>query len=97
MKGIFLENVKLTELADMVAEKVCQRQSERQPVVSKSALISESDEFLNTEEVCKILDISRSTLQRYVQEGLPSSKIRRRCIYRRSDIDSWVESKKKAQ
>ncbi|MDR0700241.1 MAG: helix-turn-helix domain-containing protein [Tannerella sp.] len=48
-------------------------------------------EWLNNEEVCNLLHISKRTLQTYRDTGaIPYSKIGRKCYYKTSDIEQFI-------
>lgn len=49
------------------------------------------DKFLTSEEVCEMLRISQSTLNRIVLDGdLPRYKLRGSCRYYASDVQAYI-------
>lgn len=53
-------------------------------------------EWLNNEEVCDLLHISKRTLQTYRDTGtIPYSKIGRKCYYKTSDVERFINQKQK--
>jgi len=52
-------------------------------------------EFLTVAQVTELLHISRMTLYRHMRAGdLPYIKIGRRVLFKKADIEAWLESKK---
>jgi len=53
------------------------------------------DPFLTRDEVMRYLRIKRSTLQRLMnRKEFPWFKLDRRVLFKKSDIDRWIESKR---
>lgn len=53
------------------------------------------DKYLNVEEVCKFLKISRSTLFKLKKEAkLPYAKLGGTLIFDRDDLIKWVDDQK---
>jgi excisionase family DNA binding protein len=53
-------------------------------------------EWLNNEEVCDLLHISKRTLQTYRDTGtIPYSKIGRKCYYKTSDVEQFINPSQK--
>ncbi len=51
----------------------------------------EKDKWLDNDEVCELLQISRRTLQSYRDNGiLPYSQIGRKCYYKVADIENLI-------
>jgi excisionase family DNA binding protein len=49
-------------------------------------------EWLNSEEVCSLLHISKRTLQAYRDTGaIPYSQIGRKCYYKSSDVERFID------
>ncbi len=49
------------------------------------------DKWLDNDEVCELLQISRRTLQSYRDNGiLPYSQIGRKCYYKVADIENLI-------
>lgn len=77
----------IDQLASAVAEKL---QANLQPEQSQQ---DSEVNFMNKGEVAAYLHTSRTTLDRWIaNEGFPSSKIGGRYIYKREDVDRWVEA-----
>jgi excisionase family DNA binding protein len=53
-----------------------------------------SDRLLSQKEVLEYLGISSETLLKLRKEGLPYLKLRKRVLFRKSDIESFLESRK---
>ncbi|MBD3183462.1 helix-turn-helix domain-containing protein [Candidatus Poribacteria bacterium] len=52
------------------------------------------DEILSTEQVMKLLSVSRPALYRWIEtQGLPVKRIGRNYRYRKSEVLEWFESK----
>jgi len=52
-------------------------------------------EFLTLKEVANYLQLNERTLYKWAQKGsIPASKLGSTWRFRKSDIDSWVETKK---
>ncbi len=55
---------------------------------------SELDEFLNTEEIAKVLKKNVATIQRWCREGeLPAAKLGRTYMVRKRDFEEWFKAK----
>ena len=55
---------------------------------------SRHTEWLHNGDVCKLLNISKRTLQHYRDTGvLPFSQIGHKCYYRREDVDRLLKTK----
>jgi len=52
-----------------------------------------SADYLTKKEFMAYLKISRTTVDRLMQQGLPYIKLERRVLFRRSEIDAFLESK----
>jgi len=49
--------------------------------------------YFSREEALKYLGISRTLLDRMIREGLPYIMVGRRRLFRKEDIDAYMESK----
>ena len=50
------------------------------------------DEYIDSTEVCRLLQVSRKTLDRYREQDLiPYTKIKKRVYYRFSDLDAFMQ------
>jgi excisionase family DNA binding protein len=64
--------------------------------LSKSPSQQLTRKWLDTEAVCRILRVSDRTLMKMRNEGaLPFTRVRRRILYRASDIQDWLEKRVK--
>ncbi len=53
-----------------------------------------SDEFMNTEDIAKVLRKNVATIQRWCREGeLPAAKLGRTYMVRKQDFESWYKYK----
>lgn len=52
-----------------------------------------SIEYLTKKELMDYLKISRTTVDGLMRQGLPFIKLKRRVLFRREDVDSFLESK----
>jgi len=53
-----------------------------------------SDSFLNVDEACELLRIKKSWLyQNHQHFGVPSHKIGRKLVFKRSELVDWVSSR----
>lgn len=43
-------------------------------------------------EVAKYLKVKKRTIWRYIKNGLPNKKVGRKVLFRRSEIDAWVDA-----
>ena len=81
----------LNRLKDHVGELT--RQVE---FLSKSPTVQLTRKWLETEAVCRILHVSDRTLLKMRNEGvLPFTRVRRRVLYRASDIQQYLENRVK--
>lgn len=54
-----------------------------------------TDELLTKEEVLEYLKISHQTLYKLMKnDSFPHMRLERKLIFRKSDIDAWLESKR---
>lgn len=54
----------------------------------------EIDEFLNTEEIARVLKKNVATIQRWCREGeLPAAKLGRTYMVRKRDFEEWFKAK----
>jgi excisionase family DNA binding protein len=52
------------------------------------------DEFLNTEDIAKVLRKNVATIQRWCREGeLPAAKLGRTYMVRKQDFETWYSEK----
>jgi predicted DNA-binding transcriptional regulator AlpA len=57
-----------------------------------------NEQWLNNEAVCRLLQISRRTLQTFRDTGtIPYSKIGRKCYYRASDLEQFINQSQTKQ
>jgi excisionase family DNA binding protein len=49
--------------------------------------------YLTKREAAEYTRVSIATLERLMRKGLPHIKLERRVLFRREDIDRWLESK----
>ena len=55
------------------------------------------DRWLIVDDICKYLSITKDTVYKWIeQKGMPASKIGRKWLFRKEDIDDWVKSKSNA-
>ena len=60
----------------------------------KSKLAQPSSTWLDTRAACDRLDVSRGTLYKLVDEGLPAFYLSARNLrFRSADLDIWLESR----
>jgi len=52
-----------------------------------------SGEYMTKVECQEYLRISKSSLEKLVKEGLPRIKLDRKVIFRKADVDKWLERK----
>jgi excisionase family DNA binding protein len=50
-------------------------------------------EYMTKAECQEYLRISKSSLEKLVKEGLPRIKLDRKVLFRKADVDRWLESK----
>jgi len=56
--------------------------------------IIDFDEFLNTDEIAKVLKKNVATIQRWCREGLlPAARLGRTYMVRKSDFESWYRDR----
>jgi excisionase family DNA binding protein len=83
----------------MAAKKKKQAKTEDAPSLSVSQLAVPFDmpipsEFLTKDDLIKYLKISRPTINRLMkQKAFPFIKLARRVLFRKADIDRFLESK----
>ena len=55
------------------------------------------DRWLIVDDICKYLSITKDTVyKKKKKKGMPASKIGRKWLFRKEDIDDWVKSKSNA-
>jgi excisionase family DNA binding protein len=52
-----------------------------------------STEYLTKKDLMTYLKISRTTVDGLMRQGLPFIKLKRRVLFRREDVDRFLESK----
>ncbi|MDW7761653.1 MAG: helix-turn-helix domain-containing protein [Acidobacteriota bacterium] len=52
-----------------------------------------SSEYLTKKDLGDYLKISPATINRLMKQGLPHIKLERRVLFRKADVDKWLESK----
>jgi len=63
----------------------------RRPIIESM----NKDEILSKEQTTKYLKISRGSLLRLMQSrDIPYFKLGRRVLFRKTDIDAWLETKR---
>ena len=85
MNVIMMESEAYQNLIDRIEriEKFVVRATERQ------AALDDDDVWLDNDQVCKLLDVSPRSLQRYRSEGkLPYMTSGKKCRYRLSDVEN---------
>jgi len=56
--------------------------------------IIDFDEFLNTDEIAKVLKKNVATIQRWCREGLlPAARLGRTYMVRKSDFEGWYRDR----
>lgn len=50
-------------------------------------------EYLTKKELMAYIKVSRTIVDKLVRQGLPHIKLDRRVLFRRGDVDKWLESK----
>ena len=62
-------------------------------VVQKYTPIFKEEKWLDNQEVCLMMNITKRTLQTYKDKGLlPYSKLNRKNYYKRSDVQALLEA-----
>jgi excisionase family DNA binding protein len=51
-------------------------------------------EYLSKKDLATYLGISKGTIERLMKQGLPHIKLERRVLFKQSDIDHWLETKR---
>lgn len=59
--------------------------------------MSQEPEFITTPELCGWLRVSKSTVSRWRNEGLPHYGKTRAYRYKKSEVLSWLNSQQKEQ
>lgn len=55
-----------------------------------------SDKLLSVKEIAKILGVSDRTVREYIyNESLPAIQVKKRYRIKRTDLDNWLEVKKR--
>ncbi len=60
-------------------------------------MTQEQSPVLNTEQAARYVGLSPSTMAKLRMRGgnVPHIKIGRRCLYRREDLDAWLEANRR--
>lgn len=76
------------DFADQVAAAVVARlQAKQEPPANDSP-------YMDKVKAAAYLGISRGKLDTLIKQGLPASKLNRRYVINRHDLDSWIEQHK---
>lgn len=55
------------------------------------------DKWLTVEDICKYLHATRDTVYKWIeQKDMPASKVGRKWLFKKDEIDAWVKSGKAA-
>ncbi|MDD3151182.1 MAG: helix-turn-helix domain-containing protein [Candidatus Gastranaerophilales bacterium] len=64
----------------------------------KTSAVEKYEAYMTVEDVCRYLVATKETVYRWIKKkGLPAHRIGKRWMFRRSKINSWVESGKAAE
>ncbi|MBI5063189.1 MAG: helix-turn-helix domain-containing protein [Desulfatitalea sp.] len=51
------------------------------------------DKWFTVDEICKYLNVSNETIYKWIDQiGLPAHKVGRRWMFKREQVDRWVQS-----
>lgn len=51
------------------------------------------DRWVTVDEICAYLSVSNETIYKWInQMGLPAHKVGRRWMFKRQQVDNWVQS-----
>ncbi len=51
------------------------------------------DKWFTVDEICKYLNVSNETIYKWIDQiGLPAHKVGRRWMFKREQVDHWVQS-----
>jgi excisionase family DNA binding protein len=92
MEKLILSNVSLEDLATTLAEKVreIQLKTYQQEPIAK-------DEFLNVQQVSDLLGLALATIYTLTcRKKIPYLKKGKKLYFKRSEIEAWLNSGKKA-
>lgn len=80
-------------IEEKIFEQMVQRLADFSKEVKELCLDGKTNvEWLDNQDVCNLLSISKRTLQSYRDNGtMPYSQIGHKCYYKRSDIESLIE------
>ena len=54
-----------------------------------------ADKWLTVEEICAHLSLSKDTVYKWIKEKqMPASKVGRKWMFKKEDVDHWVKSGK---
>ena len=88
-----IEQITSEKLLDVISERIENRFLPILEGISKKLILEKSSEFINTKEVCKMLQITPPTLSNYRKHGIiPFFRIGNKVRFKRSQI---IESLKK--
>ncbi|RED48799.1 helix-turn-helix domain-containing protein [Seonamhaeicola aphaedonensis] len=87
-KSILLHNITPNELKDLI---IADLKIELEKILNR---VNEQENY-SVDEVSKLLDCSKLTVYNYIKKGvLPASKIGRRHIIKKSDLDASIKEVK---
>jgi len=50
-------------------------------------------EILTIPDLCKYLSVGRTSVFKLIKEGFPHVRIGKKILFRKADIDKWLETK----
>ena len=60
-----------------------------------SSSFEKQDELLTLDELLRLIPLARGTIYRYTSRGMiPYMKLGNRLVFRKSEIDDWLEAKR---
>lgn len=81
----------LDQFVDQLATAVADKLEKRQTADATKNKSPRPDNFMNKTETAKYVNVSTSTLNRWIkQRNFPSSKVGGKYVYKREDVDRWV-------
>ncbi len=55
------------------------------------------DRWLTVDDICKYLSVTKDTVYKWIEnKNMPASKVGRKWMFQKSEVDEWVKSGKSA-
>lgn len=77
----------------LIMERFDKLEKQQPPPVKERTLLPDGDKLMDNSDLCRMLNVSKRTLQRYRSSGeLPAKMIYHKTLYKESDVIRFIET-----